>query len=157
MKKLLALVLLFTAACALVATVARIRASSPKPDATAENATAVDVDFTTLNDTMRSVKIVELMKDPLAFKDKSIRLDGVAVYGEDDDGTKLYGLQVYDAGGCCPLLTLEYLPTSTNALPPRSEFAVLEGRFVIRDPPARPRVIITNATIRVKQLPTSVL
>ena len=157
MKKLLTLVLLFTAAGALIATVARIRSSLPGPNEVSESATAVDVDFTTLNDTMRSVKIVELMKDPPAFEGRTIRLDGVTIYGEDDDGTKLYGLQVYDAGGCCPLLTLEYLPTTTNGLPPRGESAVLEGLFVLRDPPARPRVVITNATIRVKQLPTSIL
>ena len=157
MKKFLAFVLLFTAVGALVATIARVRSLLPKPIEVSESAMAVDVDFTALNDTMRSVKIVELMRDPPAFKDKTIRLDGVAVYGEDEVGTKLYGLQVYDAGGCCPLLTLEYRPTSTNGLPPCGECAVLEGRFIVRDPPARPRVIITNAIIRVKKLATSIL
>lgn len=152
MKKILALVLLIVAVGALVATVARTRSATAKPGLSAKSAPAVDIDFTAFNDTMRSVKVVELMKSPSSFRDKTIRLDGVAVYAKDKTGANRYGLHVYDAGGCCPMFTADYLPASTNALPPSGSWAVLEGRLVIRAPPANPLVIISNATLRAKQL-----
>ena len=155
MKRILALAVLFVAVGTLVATVARTRSATARPPLSAKSPAAVDVDFITLNDTMRSVKVVELMRSPLAFAKKKIRIDGIAVSGKDGKGAQHYGLKIYDAGGCCPILTVEYEPNFTFAPLRDGTPAILEGEAIVLGLGDQPRLIVGNATICSKQRPTT--
>lgn len=116
----------------------------------------VDFDFTRMNNTMRMTQIYRLTANPREFEGRTIRVEGVFLFAEEDSETRRFGCLLDGAGGCLccsPGSVIEFDPPPGlewpgDFPPPESRIAV-EGRLKMvndgGDPPlAVPRLEATS-------------
>ena len=61
----------------------------------------VDVDLTSLSNTMLYAKIYDIMDSPKDYLGKTIKIVGMFAKGEDEDGNNHYAIAASDLAGCC--------------------------------------------------------